>query len=184
MIVININIGNILQFLKSISTLILTVTGIITCVVSVITLHRNRIVKEESSVAQIEIFPIKITGDPIPKIRIQNFGKSSGEIVSIFLDHELPVDKMIVNPFEYYIGATLASGQSFTTVFAIDDQDLDKVPLKKFNVLLKVKSLGKVYTKTCHINYNILDGYLETKSTPKDPVKALNNINQSIQGLQ
>lgn len=45
MIVININIGNILQFLKSISTLILTVTGIITCVVSVITLHRNRIVK-------------------------------------------------------------------------------------------------------------------------------------------
>lgn len=63
MIVININIGNILQFLKSISTLILTVTGIITCVVSVITLHRNRIVKEESSVAQIEIFPIKILGD-------------------------------------------------------------------------------------------------------------------------
>ena len=81
MVVININIGNILQFLKNISTLVLTVTGIITCVVSVITLHRNRIVKEESSVAQIEIFPIKILGDPVPKLRIQNFGKSSDKIL-------------------------------------------------------------------------------------------------------
>lgn len=184
MIVININIGNILQFLKSISTLILTVTGIITCVVSVITLHRNRIAKEESSVAQIEIFPIKILGDPIPKLRIQNFGKSSGEIISVSLDCQLPVDKMIINPFEYYVGMVLASNQSFTTVFAINDLNLDKVPIKEFNVYMKIKSLGKIQSRKCHINYNFLDGYIETQATPEDYVSALNNINQSIQGLQ
>lgn len=170
--------------IKTISTIILTITGTITCIVSMITLHRNKIAKEQSSMAQIEIFPIKIVGDSIPKIRIQNFGKSSGKIVSISLDHKLPTDKMIINPFEHYKGMTLASGQSFTTVFVINDSTLEKVPVEEFNVTMKIKTLGKEFEKTSHINYKFLDGGIETKTTPTDAVNALNNINQSIQGLQ
>lgn len=173
-----------LDLIKSISTILVSITGTITCIVSIITLHRNRIAREQSSMAQIEIFPIKIVGDPIPKIRVQNFGKSSGKIVSVTLGHELPTNKMVVNPFEYYNNMTLASGQSFTTVFVINDNALETIPVEEFNVTIKVKTLGKEYEKTCHVNYKFLDGCIETKQTPTDVTKALNNINQSIRGLQ
>ena len=72
-----------LDLIKSISIILVSITGTITYIVSIITLHRNRIAREHSSMAQIEIFPIKIVGDPIPKIQIQNSGNLQGKLYQL-----------------------------------------------------------------------------------------------------
>ena len=49
---------------------------------------------------------------------------------------------------------------------------------------IKYKTLGKTVKSTYHINYKFIEGAFETKSSTKYVNKALDNINQSIQGLQ
>ena len=132
--------------------------------------------------AQIEIFPFKIYGDPIPRIKVQNFGATTGTIIDVKTVPELSTQDMYINPFEYYNGLSLAPNQSFITVFARPNSTT--VLIEEFDVEIVYKTLNKTVKSTCHINYKFIDGALDISIQPKDKIAALNNINQSIQGLQ
>lgn len=94
----------------------------------------------------------------------------------------IPTDDIVINPFDFYKGLSLAPNQSFVTIFSKTSSS--NVPLDEFNVKIKYKTLGKTVKSTYHINYKLIEGAFETKSSTRDVNKALDNINQSIQGLQ
>lgn len=58
-------------------------TGIVSMIISIITLCQNSKVIKESNMAQIEIFPFKVYGDIVPRIKIQNFGHTTGTIIDV-----------------------------------------------------------------------------------------------------
>lgn len=172
------------DIIQIVGIIVALITGIISIIISIITLHQNSKIVKESNKAQIEIFPFKIYGDIIPKIKVQNFGQTTGTIIDIQTIPEMPVDNMIINPFEFYKDLSLAPNQSFTTAFCKNDpNDLD-VPIESFDVILTYKTLNDIVKSTFHINYRFLYGYTETKSSSKTTESALDKINQSIQGLQ
>lgn len=171
-------ISDIIQIVGIIAALFV---GIASIIISVITLRQNAKVIKESNKAQIEIFPFKIYGDIVPRIKIQNFGASTGIITDVKTIPEMPTNNIIINPFEFYKGLSLAPSQSFTTVFS--KEDMANVPVEEFDVILTYNTLGDRVESKFHINYKFLDGSFETNSSSKDPSKALDKINQSIQGL-
>lgn len=158
--------------------MVVIITGITSIAISIITLRQNSKMVKESNKAQIEIFPYKVCGDIYPKIRIQNFGQTTGIIINVKTIPEMPVEQMVINPFDFYKDLSLAPNQSFTTTFDPD------VPVAVFDVILTYKTLDNIVKSTFHINYNFLNGYTETKSPSKTTESALDKINQSIQGLQ
>lgn len=158
-------------------------TGIISIIISIITLCQNSKIIKQSNMAHIEIFPYKIYGDNIPRIKIQNFGKTAGNIISVKTIPEMPVNEMIINPFDFFKELTLAPNQSFITIFIKNDGSSD-VPINEFDIIISYKTLGKIVEATYHINYKFLDIAFETKTSSKDETSALDKINQSLQGLQ
>lgn len=170
------------DIIQIIGIMIAIITGIASIIISVISLRQNSKIVKESNKAQIEIFPFKIYGDVVPRIKIQNFGSTTGTIIDVQVNPEIPTDDIIDNPFKYYQGLSLASNQSFITVFS--KKSLSEVPLEKFDITIKYITLDELVTSTFHINYKFLEGTLETQSSSKDVNKALDKINQSIQGLQ
>jgi len=84
------------------------ITGIASIIISIITLQQNSKIVKESNKAQIEIFPYKVYEYMFPKIRIQNFGQTTGTIVDVKTIPEMPVEQMIINPFEFYKDLSLA----------------------------------------------------------------------------
>ena len=114
------------------------ITGITSIVISVIALRQNSKIVKESNKAQIEIYPYKVYGDMFPRIKIQNFGKTTGTIIDVKTDPEIPTDNIIVNPFEFYRDLSLAPNQSFTTIFCkMNDGDPNsnpEVPIELFDV--------------------------------------------------
>ena len=159
-------------------------TGIVSIIISIITLCQNSKIIKESNMAHIEIFPYKIYGDSVPRIKIQNFGKTTGSIIEVQTIPEMPIETMIANPFDFYKGLTLAPNQAFTTVFIKKNMSAPDVPIEEFDVKIKYKTLGKIIKSTYHINYRFLDGAFETKPSSNNEISALDKINQSIQGLQ
>lgn len=160
------------------------ITGIASIIISIITLRQNSKIVKESNKAQIEIFPYKAYGDMFPRIKIQNFGKTTGTVIDIKTNPEIPTDNIIVNPFEFYRDLSLAPNQSFTTIFCKMNSSDPEVPIELFDVILTYKTLNETVKSIFHINYKFLDGYIESKSTSKSTESALDKINQSIQGLQ
>ena len=160
------------------------ITGIISIIISVISLRQNSKIVKESNKAQIEIFPYKVYGDIYPKIRIQNFGMTTGTIIDIKTVPEMPVEHMVLNPFEFYKDLSLAPNQSFTTTFCKKNSNEAEVPVEVFDVEITYKTLNDIVKSTFHINYKFLHGYTETISSSKTTESALDKINQSIQGLQ
>lgn len=173
--------SNIIQL---IGIMVAMFTGITSIVISVFTLHQNSKIVKESNKAQIEIFPYKIYGDIFPRIRIQNFGKTTGTIIDIKTIPEMLVEQMVINPFEFYKDLSLAPNQSFTTTFCKNNSNKAEVPIEVFDVEITYKTLNETVKSTFHINYKFLHGYTETKSSSKTTESALDKINQSIQGLQ
>lgn len=163
------------------SIMVAMILGIISIIISVAALRQNTKIIKESNKAQIEIFPFKIYGDIVPRIKIQNFGASTGIVTGVKTIPEMPTNNIIINPFEFYEGLSLAPSQSFTTVFS--KEDMANVPIKEFDVILTYNTLGDEVESKFHINYKFLDGSFETNSPSEEPIKALNKINQSIQGL-
>lgn len=170
------------DIIQIIGIIVALVTSIASIIISVVALKQNSDIIKESNKAQIEIFPVKIYGDIVPRIRIQNFGQSTGKIKSVVTIPEIPNNNVLINPFEYYDGLTLAPNQSFTTLFA--KNDMAEPPISKFSVIITYETLGETVTSTHNINYSFLDGIMETSSPSKSVEKALDKINQSIQGLQ
>lgn len=160
-------------------------TSVISIIISIISIRQNTKINKEASMAQIEIFPFKIYGDYILRIRIQNFGKTTGEIIDVEIDNKISSSiNPVMNPFNSFIGISLAPNQSYTTVFVRDDCTYAKPAVDEFDVYFEYKTLGKIIRKTCHINFKMINNIVTAQSSAKDAVKALNNINQSIQGLQ
>lgn len=172
------------DLIQLISIMVAIITGITSITISIITLRQNSKVVKESNKAQIEIFPYKVYGDIYPKIRIQNFGQTTGIIINVKTIPEMPVEQMVINPFDFYKDLSLAPNQSFTTTFCKKDSNDPDVPVEVFDVILSYKTLDNIVKSTFHINYNFLNGYTETKSPSKTTESALDKINQSIQGLQ
>lgn len=170
------------DIIQVISICVALFTSIASIIISIIALCQNSKVIKESNMAQIEIFPFKVYGDIIPKIKIQNFGHTTGTIIDIEISPDIPTNDIIINPFDFYKGLSLAPNQSFVTTFSKTSSS--NVPLEEFDVKIKYKTLGKKVKSTYHINYKFIEGTFETKSSTKDVNKALDNINQSIQGLQ
>lgn len=170
------------DIIQIIGIMVAIITGIASIIISVISLCQNSKIVKESNKAQIEVFPYKVYGDIYPKIRIQNFGMTTGRIVDIKTIPEMPVDDMILNPFEFYKDLSLAPNQSFTTTFC--KKDSIDVPIEIFDVIITYKTLNDKVKSTFHINYKFIHGYTETKSSSKTTESALDKINQSIQGLQ
>lgn len=172
------------DLIQLIGIIVAIITGIASIIISIITLRQNSKIVKESNKAQIEIFPYNVYGDMFPKIRIQNFGQTTGTIVDIKTIPEMPVEQMIINPFEFYKDLSLAPNQSFTTTFCKKDINEIEVPIEIFDVILTYRTLNSTVKSTFHINYKFLHGYTETQSTSKTTESALDKINQSIQGLQ
>lgn len=172
------------DIIQLIGIMVAIITGIFSIAISVITLRQNSKIVKESNKAQIEIFPFKVYGDIYPKIRIQNFGMTTGRIIDIKTIPEMPVEHMIINPFEFYKDLSLAPNQSFTTTFCKSNSNEADVPIEVFDVEITYKTLNETIKSTFHINYKFLHGYTETMSTSKTTESALDKINQSIQGLQ
>lgn len=173
----NLTTSDIIQLISICVALIL---GLVSIIISIAALIQNSKVIKQSNMAQIEIFPLKIYNNIVPRIKIQNFGKTTGTITNVKVTPDIP-DNIETSPFEYYVGLSLAPNQSFTSVFArpVDAEP----PLTEFDVEITYKTLGKTVKTKHHINYKFLDGCYETTSTPKDINRELCNINQSIQGL-
>ena len=170
------------DIIQIIGIIVALLTGIISIIISIITLCHNSKIVKQSKMAQIEIFPLKIYGDIFPRIKIQNFGMSTGTIIDVKTIPNIPTQNIVINPFELYKGLSLAPNQSFVTVFSKkDDSD---VPIIEFDVIITYKTLNKIVKSTIHINYKFLEGAFDAKISAKDVNSALNNINQSIQGLQ
>lgn len=166
----------------SVSDIIQLLSVLTAILISIVTLIQTAKITKEANMAQIEVFPFKINGDYIPRIRIQNFGKAIGTITDVTISEEIPTENIIVNPFDFYKGLSLASGQSFTTIFSkLNSSD---VPLEEFDVDITYKTLNKTIKSTCHINYKFLEGAFDSKAESRDAISALDKINQSIQGLQ
>lgn len=176
--VIQLTVSDIIQIASIMIALFL---GVISIIISVAALKQNTKIIKEGNKAQIEIFPFKIYGDIVPRIKIQNFGASTGIITDVKTIPEMPTNNIIINPFEFYKGLSLAPSQSFTTVFS--KEDMANVPIEEFDVILTYNTLEDRVESKFHINYKFLDGSFETNSSSKDPSKALDKINQSIQGL-
>lgn len=154
--------------------------GIFSIIFSVISLRQNSKIIKESNMAQIEIFPFKIYGDIVPRIKIQNFGKTTGIITNVIVIPSVP-DDAFANPFEYYKNLSIAPNQSFTMLFTKNGEP--KPPLEEFDIEITYKTLDEVVKSKQHINYKYLNGYNETSTDAKDVNKELNKINRSIQGL-
>lgn len=172
------------DLIQLISIMVAIITGITSITISIITLRQNSKVVKESNKAQIEIFPYKVYGDIYPKIRIQNFGQTTGIIINVKTIPEMPVEQMVINPFDFYKDLSLAPNQSFTTIFCKKDVNEPDVPIEKFDVILTYITLKETVKSTYHINYKFLEGSLEGKPTSRTTESALDKINQSIQGLQ
>lgn len=172
------------DIIQLISIIIAMITGIASIIISVITLSQNSKIVKESNKAQIEIFPYKVYGDMFPKIRIQNFGLTTGKIIDVKTIPDMPVEHMVINPFEFYKDLSLAPNQSFTTTFCKRNSNEAEVLIKIFDVEITYKTLNETVKSTFHINYKFLHGYTETISSSKTTESALDKINQSIQGLQ
>ena len=170
------------DIIQIIGIIVALTTGIISIIISVVSLRHNSKIIKESNMAQIEVFPFKFYGDPVPRIKIQNFGNTSATIMEIQINPPIPKDDIINNPFDYFSDLSIAPGQSYTNVFC--KLSMESVPLEKFDVAITYRTMGKVIKKICHINYKFIEGQIETENNGIDPVKILNKINQSIQGLQ
>lgn len=177
-----IQVMSISDLIQIIGILIALFTGIASIIISTIALRQNARIVKESAKAQIVVFPFKFYGDMFPRIRIQNFGNTSGTITNIQTIPELPKENICVNPFEGYQNMTIAPNQSFTTIFCKENEP--EVPLEEFDVIITYVTLGETIKETQHINYNFINVTLESSSNPKDIPTALQKINQSIQGLQ
>jgi len=172
------------DIIQIIGIMVAIITGIASIIISVFSLRQNSKIVKESNKAQIEVFPFKIYGDIYPKIRIQNFGMTTGTIIDVKTIPEMPIDQMIINPFEFYKDLSLAPNQSFTTTFCKNNSNEAEVPIEIFDVKITYKTLNEIVESTFHINYKFLHGYTETRSSSKTTESALDKINQSIQGLQ
>lgn len=172
------------DIIQMIGIMVAIVTGIASIIISVISLRQNSKIVKESNKAQIEIFPYKVYGDIYPKIRIQNFGMTTGTIIDIKTIPEMPVEHMVLNPFEFYKDLSLAPNQSFTTTFCKKNSNEAEVPVEVFDVEITYKTLNDTVKSNFHINYKFLHGYTETISSSKTTENALDRINQSIQELQ
>lgn len=170
------------DIIQIIGIVIALLTGIVSIIISIITLKQNSKIIKESNKAHIEIFPYKIYGDIVPRIKIQNFGQTSGTIISVKVIPEIPNENIIINPFNFYEGLTLAPNQSFIAIFS--KQNSPDVPIEEFDIEITYKTLDEEITSKHHINYKFLDGYMETKSSSKDINTAIDKLTQSIQGLQ
>ena len=173
------NVSDIIQIVGIIVALIV---GMFSIVISVITLRQNSKIIKESNMAQIVIFPVKLYGDIVPRIKIQNFGMSTGIITDIKTIPEIPEDDIIINPFRFYSNLPIAPKQSFMTVFSKESRA--DVPIEEFDVIITYETLGEEVVSKCHINYGFVEATFETNSPSQDINKALDKINQSIQGLQ
>lgn len=172
------------DIIQLIGIMVAMITGIASIIISVITLRQNSKIVKESNKAQIEVFPFKIYGDMFPQIRIQNFGTTTGTIIDVKTIPEMPIENIFLNPFDFYKDLSLAPNQSFTTIFCKNNSSDPEVPIESFDVTLTYKTLNETVKSTFHINYKFLDGYLESRSSSKTTERALDKINQSIQGLQ
>ena len=172
------------DIIQLIGIMVAIITGIASIIISVITLRQNSKIVKESNKAQIEIFPYKVYGDVFPKIRIQNFGLTTGKIIDVKTIPDMPVEHMVINPFEFYKDLSLAPNQSFTTTFCKRNSNEAVVPIEIFDIEITYKTLNETVKSTFHINYKFLHAYIETKSSSKNTESALDKINQSIQGLQ
>lgn len=172
------------DIIQLIGIMVAIITGIASIVISIATLRQNSKIVKESNKAQIEIFPFKIYGDVYPRIKVQNFGMTTGTILNVKTIPEMPINHMIINPFEFYKDLSLAPNQSFTAIFCKNDSSEPEVPIEKFDVVITYKTLNDTVKSAFHINYKFLDGYTESKSLSKTAESALDKINQSIQGLQ
>lgn len=172
------------DIIQLIGIMVAIITGIASIIISVITLRQNSKIVKEGNKAQIEVFPYKVYGDMFPKIRIQNFGQTTGIIIDVKTIPEMPVEQMVINPFEFYKDLSLAPNQSFTTTFCKNNSTKAEVPIETFDVILTYKTLNTTVRSTFHINYKFLHGYTETQSSSRTTESALDKINQSIQGLQ
>ena len=170
--------------IQIVGIMVAIITGIASIIISVISLRQNSKIVKESNKAQIEIFPYKVYGDIYPKIRIQNFGMTTGTIIDVKTVPEMPVEQMILNPFEFYKDLSLAPNQSFTTIFCKKNSNEADVPIEVFDIEITYKTLNDTVKTTFHINYKFIHGYTETRSSSKTTESALDKINQSIQGLQ
>lgn len=140
------------DIIQIIGIMVALFTGIISIIISIITLHQNSKIVRESNKAQIEVFPFKNYGEIFPKIRIQNFGATTGTIIDIKTIPEMPINDMIINPFEFYKDLSLAPNQSFTTIFCKNNSNDPDVPIESFDVILTYKTLNKTIKSTSHIN--------------------------------
>lgn len=172
------------DLIQLIGIMVAIITGITSISISIITLRQNSKIVKESNKAQIEIFPFKVYGDIYPKIKIQNFGQTTGVIIDVKTIPEMPIEQMVINPFEFYKDLSLAPNQSFTTTFCKSNSNKAEVPIEVFNVEITYKTLNKTVKSTFHINYKFLHGYTETHMPSKTVESSLDKINQSIQGLQ
>lgn len=168
--------------IQLISISVALIIGVISIVISVIALWQNTLINKKSSMAQIEIFPVKLYNDIVPRIRIQNFGKTTGKIIYVKTIPEMPSD-ILINPFDFYEDLSLAANQHFTTLFVKESSEIPEIPIEVFDVKIKYKTLGKTVKSTYHINFKFINGILKTEPNPKDLKTAMVRICQSIQGL-
>ena len=168
--------------IQLLSVVVALLIGVISIVISVLTLKQNEKVLIESKRGQISIFPMKIYGDKIPHIKIQNIGSSPLNIFFINTKPSIPEDDIVVNPFKQYNDAWLMPGQSFTSVFSKESDTI--APIDKFHVTAVYDTLGKTYWDEFDIDFNLVYETYETKKKVANAVEALTNIDQSIQALQ
>lgn len=156
--------------------------SIVFIIISIVSIHQNSKIIKEANMAQIEIFPFRMYGEPIDRITIKNFGNTTGIILDISLTPTNALNEMLINPFEYYKNMSLAPSQSFTAIL----QNKTKDEIDPFDITIKYKTLNKIKTSSFHIDYNFTNGLLETSPSPSSDklINALNKITQSIQVLQ
>ncbi|WP_238899438.1 hypothetical protein [Clostridium sp. YIM B02500] len=153
--------------------------SIVSVLIALATLRQNARVIEEANKADIMFYITKDRSVSSHSLIIKNFGKSSGEIISLELNPPLKYEKSELNASKKtiteYKNIFLAPNQFIKSSFYFRNY-----PDKVFNVNITYKSLGKLYTNSYTIDLNFYDGVLTSATSIKGETDALVAIRNSI----
>lgn len=158
-------------------------TSLVAIIISVLTLHQNSKMIEESSRPYITIYSeITYFQNTVYYLILKNFGKSSGVITSFTCDHDLSkymYDDINFSrqPFSNIIGTFIAPNQAYRVPF--DATKFEKDLILTFSI--EYSSGHKVYSEKVSVNYAADAGIIHIRASTKN--KELKIISYTLQDI-
>lgn len=171
------------QLFWSITLSILSaVLVVVSVVVSVLTLHQNSRMIEESTRPYIGVSSLQVNnGSPVFALTVKNYGASMGRIVSFECDYNLADFMLGSEPLpllQGIEGTTLMPGQKI--VCAIDYHKMGEAGVDELTFKVAYSNGRKSYTDTSIVGVSMNANIVQLRTNGKNP---LNNISYALQTI-